>query len=355
MLFLTRWFGVTGSDAERDLDAEKASYAEIVRNVLQMQANAAAKEHCPITRGTHAKGSCARAEFEVFDVTSGRDAPLGARLAMGIFAKPGKYPAVVRYGNSDPNRNSDFKPDVRSLSFSVDLGAGLGDGCARQDFSLQNAATLPINDATAFLAISKVLIAKSPGAGLKSLVFRDKLRVIRTLILAQLQSRKPVRAYQQLRYWSTVPFHHGRVDFVMQSTVPAAHNPAGAIKKGDPNGLQKELTRHLNEDSGMSSFDFRLQFLDTGKMTYWGKRMDTNFWIENASVRWDEAQAPFHTVGRLTLLPKSQIVAEDADAVYFDVTGHASPDSKPAGSMNRTRCHGEVASRNARMARVTKA
>jgi hypothetical protein len=83
--------------------------------------------------------------------------------------------------------------------------------------------------------------------------------------------------------------------------------------------------------------------------------MDTNFWIENASVRWDEAQAPFHTVGRLTLLPKSQIVAEDADAVYFDVTGHASPDSKPAGSMNRTRWHGEVASRKARMALVPKA
>lgn len=231
-----------------------------------------AKERCPITRGTHAKGSCARAEFEVFDVTSGRDAVSGARLAMGIFAKPGKYPAVVRFGNSDPNRNSDFKPDVRSLSFSVDLGAGFGDGCARQDFSLQNAATLPINDATGFLAISKVLIAKSPGAGLKSLAFRDKLRVIRTLILVQLQSHKSVRAYQQLRYWSTVPFHHGQVDFVMQSAVPAADNPAGAIKKGDPDGLQKELTRHLNENSGMSSFDFRLQFLDTAKMTYWGKR-----------------------------------------------------------------------------------
>jgi hypothetical protein len=136
----------------------------------------------------------------------------------------------------------------------------------------------------------------------------------------------------------------------MQSAIPAADNPAAVIKKGDPNGLQNELARHLNEDGRMSSFDFRLQFLDTAKMTYWGKRMDTNFWIENASVRWDEAEAPFHTVARLTLLPKSQIVAGDADAVYFDVTGHASPDSAPAGSMNRTRCHGESASRNARMA-----
>ena len=62
-----------------------------------------------------------RAEFEVFDVTIGRDPGLAARLAKGIFAKPGIYPAIVRFGNADPSKNSDFKPDVRSLSFSVDL------------------------------------------------------------------------------------------------------------------------------------------------------------------------------------------------------------------------------------------
>ena len=59
----------------------------------------------------------------------------------------------------------------------------------------------------------------------------------------------------------------------------------------------------------MSSFDFGIQFLDTERMTYWGKRQDANFWIENASVEWNEAEAPFHTVARLTLLPKSQLAA----------------------------------------------
>ena len=34
----------------------------------------------------------------------------------------------------------------------------------------------------------------------------------------------------------------------------------------------------------MSCFDFGLQLLDTEKMTYWGKRQDANFWIENASI-----------------------------------------------------------------------
>ncbi|MGB8886133.1 MAG: hypothetical protein WCC87_05380 [Candidatus Korobacteraceae bacterium] len=353
MLFLTRWFGLTGSDAERDLTQEQSEIEQIVEKVLLLQSNSATQQHRPLGRGTHAKGVCVRAQFEVFDVTVGRDPELAARLAKGIFAKPGVYPAVVRFGNSDPKVNSDFKPDVRSLSFSVDLtrdGAAVSDASlGRQDFSLQNAATLPINDAPAFLATMKLLTASNPAAGLWSLPWKDKLRVIRTLVLAQLQSLQKVRPYQQLRYWSTVPFRHGPSDVVMQSAVPSPDNPAHLLQRSNPNGLKDELTRHVNEDSQMSSFDFGLQFLDADKMTYWGKHYDNNFWVENASVKWNEAEAPFHTVARLTLLSKSQLSAKAAEATYFDVTGHSTPDSMPLGSINRARYSGEVASRKARL------
>src|SRR5208282_3065364 len=130
---------------------------------LLMQKNAADQQQRALCRGTHAKGVCARAEFEVLDVTAGRDTVLAARLAKGIFAKPGVYPAKVRFGNADAKINSDFKPDVRSLSFSVDqsrdgMATSEASGC-RQDFSLQNTRTLPINDSTAFLAIMKLLTA----------------------------------------------------------------------------------------------------------------------------------------------------------------------------------------------------
>ena len=84
-------------------------------------------------------------------------------------------------------------------------------------------------------------------------------------------------------------------------------------------------------------------------MTYWGKLRDASFWIENASIKWNERQAPFHTVGRLTLLPKSQLTGDASEAVYFDVTGNSSPDSAPLGSINRARWPAEVASRKARM------
>jgi hypothetical protein len=350
MLWLTRWFGVTGSDAERDLAKERADLDELVEKVLLLQSKSAEQQHRPLRRGTHAKGVCARAQFEVFDVTVGRDSALAARLAKGVFAKPGVYPAVVRFGNADPKVNSDFKPDVRSLSFSVDLtGDGNADSGGRQDFSLQNAPPLPINDATAFLATMKLLTASNPAVGLLKLPFKDKLRVLRVLAMAQAQSHQKIQPYQKLRYWSNVPFRHGPDEVVMQSATASPDNPAQPLQRSNPNGLKDELVRHLNDDAKMSSFDFALQLLDANTMTYWGKHYDANFWIENASVKWNEAEAPFHKVGRLTLLPKSQLDPEAAESVYFDVTGHATPDSTPVGSINRARCFGEVASRKARL------
>lgn len=353
---VTRLFGVTFSEADRNRQAEAAVTEEIVKTVLLMQSNAAAKQNRPLGRGTHVKGVTARAVFEVFGAVAGRDKALAARLAQGIFATPGAYPAIVRFANSDSNVQSDFKPDVRALSFSVDLtrdGAvtPVG-GFARQDFSLQSARTLPLNDAPAFLAIAKVLTASSPGKGLMSLSFEDKLRVFRALALLSRQAKKPGKPYQQLRYWSNVPFRHGLVEVVKHSATPSVANPASPLDRSNPNALKDELIRHLTEDRVMSSFDFGVQLLNTEKMTYWGQRRDADFWIENASVAWDETEAPFHTVGRLTLLAKSQMEPDAADATYIDVTHNSSADSTPLGSINRARFAGEAASRKARAERA---
>jgi hypothetical protein len=220
---------------------------------------------------------------------------------------------------------------------------------------MQNAATLPLNDAHAFLVTMKVLTATSPAKAIWSLPRWDKLIFVRTMMLAQLQGHLPVKPYQQLRYWSTVPFRHGPADVVKYSATPRAGNPARPLQKNNPNALQDELARHLNEDAKMGSFDFALQFLDTERMTYWGKRRDAGFWIENASVEWKEAQAPFHTVARLTLLPKSKLEQDVSESSYFDVTGNSLPDSTPLGSINRARWPGELASRKARQTHVQSA
>jgi len=220
---------------------------------------------------------------------------------------------------------------------------------SRQDFSLQNTRTLPINDAPAFLAVIKMLTASNPAVGLWSLPFKDKLRVLRILALLQPQTHQTIKPYQQMHYGSNVPFRHGPIDVVKFSAKPAQDNPAHPLQRSNPNALQDELARHLKEDDQMSSFDFAVQFLDVDTMTYWGKRRDASFWIENASVNWKEAEASFHTIARLTLLPNSQLQPETAESAYIDVTGNSTPDSKPLGSINRARWPAEVASRKARM------
>src|SRR5450755_5100418 len=123
MLYLTKWLGVTESDAERGLIPEEYLVSEIEKNVLLMQAKSAKDQHKPLRRGTHAKGICVQAELEILDFT-GKDSALRGRLEKGIFAKAARYPAIVRFANADSNANRDAKPDVRSLSFSADLTQG---------------------------------------------------------------------------------------------------------------------------------------------------------------------------------------------------------------------------------------
>jgi hypothetical protein len=353
MLFLTRMFGVTGGDAEREFGAESDCIEAIVEKVLMLQSKGAIQQRRPPGRVSHVKGTSARAQFEVYDVKAQHGPRLAARLARGIFAAPGVYPARVRFANADSKVNSDFKADVRSLSFSVDLtrdGAALpGADVGRQDFTLQNTTTLPINDARAFLAMLNWQTVSNPVVGLWSLPFKDKLRVLRILALAQVQAHQKIKPYQQLHYGSNVPFRHGPIDAVKYLVIPHWKNRAHALRRSNANALQDELLRHLNEDETMSSFEFAVQFLDTETMTYWGKRQDANFWMENASVEWKKAEALYHTVARLTLLPKSQFPQAVADRMFFDVTANATRDSAPLGSMNRARHQCEIATRKSRM------
>jgi hypothetical protein len=50
MLFLTRWFGVTGSDADRNLAREHSDIEEITERSLLLQSQAAAKQNRKLAR-----------------------------------------------------------------------------------------------------------------------------------------------------------------------------------------------------------------------------------------------------------------------------------------------------------------
>jgi hypothetical protein len=343
---------------ERKSPTEAADVDEIVRGMLAIQAQAAAAAKRPLARGTHAKGICVRAEFEVLDVRQmPGDPALAERLAQGIFSRPGSYPAIVRFANADGGHRQDRWPDVRALSFSIDVPPGACPGVTRLDFSMNSASTFPINDAHAFAVAVRVLSAQGLRARLKalrSLSRADVAGLLRTMWLGRKQQRgTPRLPYQLLRYWSTVPFRHGDREAVKYSAIPEA-NAARPLQPG-PNRLQDEIVRHVNEDERMGEFAFALQFLEPAQMTHGGRRREPSFWIENAAIEWSERESPFHVVGRLRLLPKSVLPPAESEAFAIDVTEHSTPDTRPLGSINRARWHAESASRNARLAQTVTA
>ena len=338
---------------ERKSPTEAADIDEIRRGMLAIQAQAAAAGKRPLARGTHAKGLCVRAEFEVLDIRKMQGDPaLADRLARGIFAAPGIYLATVRFANADGGHRKDRWPDVRAMSFAIDVPPGVLPHVERLDFSMNSATTFPINDSHAFAVAVRVLSAQGWRAKWKALrsltwsEFRSLLRVMR--LGRQQQKGTPRKPFQQLRYWSTVPFRHGSRDAVKYSAIPEA-NTARPLQDG-PNRLQDELVRHVNEDERMSEFTFALQFLEPGQMTHDGRTQDPSFWVENADIEWNERESPFHVVARLRLLPKSVMPPAESEAFSIDVTEHSTPDTRPIGSINRARWHAESASRAARLA-----
>lgn len=341
---------------ERKLPTEEADAAAIVRGILKVQAAFAAAQKRPLGRGTHTKGICARATFEVFDLrrTLG-DHTLASRLAQGLYAKPGVYNATVRFANAASTFYPDRAPDLRAMSFSVEMPPGMDSETDYQDYSMQTAPVFPINDSHSFAVLMSVLSAGSGANKLKAIAalsFLDFCGFVRSAVLGGLQQRGKTGAYQKNRYWSTVPFRNGPDEAVQYSAIPSPNNPAHALH-GKENDLQHELIRHLNEDQQMSSFEIALQLLEPQRMTRWGFRRDPSFWIENATVKWNESQAPFYTVGRLTLLPKSVMPQEDGVPRAIDVTDHSTIDTRPLGSINRVRHAAEVASKEVRLGLVS--
>jgi len=203
---------------ERKLPTEEIDAADIVRGILKVQAAFAAAQKRPLGRGTHTKGICARATIEVFDLARKiGDHTLAPRLAHGIYAKPGIYPATVRFANAASTILSDRNPDLRAMSFSVELPPELAANSPYQDFSLQSNPTFPINDAHTFAVLMKVLSAGTGADKLKaiwSLSLMDFFRFAKAAVIGAMQTHGKTRAYQQMRYWSTVPFRNGPFEAV---------------------------------------------------------------------------------------------------------------------------------------------
>src|SRR5690606_24771805 len=96
---------------------------------------------------------CVAGEFEVFE-------NLDETYRAGLFAKPARYPARVRFANAASTIVPDYEPDVRAVSMSLDLG-----NSQKQDFAMNNDPVFPIGNLRDFNFLLDVGFAKAAAVG----------------------------------------------------------------------------------------------------------------------------------------------------------------------------------------------
>ncbi len=313
---------------ERLQENESELRAEIVRGILFLQKKIAKETGKAPLRGTHAKGVCAKAQFEIFEGNK-----------VGIFANAGIYPATVRFANAKSTVNPDQENDVRSMSFAVEMPKSISNENGRMDFSTNDATTFPINDANVFAALM-ILAQKGKFWGTIELGYKRTMAAKNAFELGAKQQKPLSLPYQKLRYWSGVPFLYGQDQAIKYSLKPCEDNTGEPLTR-DPNTLSLELARHLKNEVP-ACFEFQVQKLDADKLTDAnGQKHAVQDWIENATWEWNEKQIPFETIGRLTLLSDSLMSPADCEAVRINVNINTTPDHVGLGSINRGRTGAE--------------
>jgi len=277
-------------------------------------------------RALHRKGHLgARASFEVL---GGLPEPYAA----GLFAKPATYRAYVRYSNGAPMQQSDRKPDVRGIAVKL-LGVpgkklipGLED-LQTQDFLAIQGATTPFRNADEFvkavyagrnlpLALPRFILAFGVGRAIEILrKFTASVGVkIPSLGLRRFYSALPVRYDAYAAKYSFVP----------------ATTEASGAGPGSDGHYATDLAERLARAPLV--YDFAVQLF----------RDEATTPIEDASVEWSEASAPFVTVGRLTIdkqdvrSPGGQKLGDFIEQLSFD-PWHALVEHRPLGDMMRAR------------------
>ncbi len=314
-------------------EGEEAQLVALAEELRAIQVARAARSGA--ARGLHAKGHVgASATLEIGD-----DLPPHARH--GLFARPAKYRALVRFSNGAGHHQHDRVGDVRGIALKV-LGVpgkklipGLEDA-KTQDFLFIQSRSTPFRDAREFVA----LVASATGAPLL-LLPRFAARVgigraitlVRTL-LADIQSPFPTFAGRAM--------YSGAAIRVGPYAARYALLPSGAH---DPTPLGPDLASDLAARlaTGALVWDLALQFFVDERSTP----------IEDAAAEWKESDAPFVRVARLELPPQDvrcdggKECSARVETLSFD-PWHALVEHRPLGHVMRARNHAYRVSTQAR-------
>jgi catalase len=249
-------------------------------------------------------------------------------LRHGIFAAPGRYRAWIRFSNGAPHVQPDAKADQRGMAIKlVDVPGPklLDEQPLSQDFVLASAPRFFIRNVPDYVEFTRCAAGKPAIRGLMFFFGWNPLRWRWHEFSALLSTLHKTADVLATRYWSQTPYRLGP-HVVKYSAIPTSpESPLSAT--ASPDYLRENLAARLR--MGDATFDFAVQRqTDPAAMP-----------IDDATVVWDEANAPFQKVATIRIPAQEfQGASQMAHAEFVSYNPwHALVAHEPLGVVNATR------------------
>ena len=327
------------SVADEEIPDDEAETTQGLIDTMRSISETTLKDGGHAIRSVHAKThGILEAEVEVLD-------GLHASLAQGLFARPGRYRAIMRFSTVPGDVLDDSVSTPRGLALKIvgvegDRLPG-SEGDTTQDFVMTDGKAFGVPTPKAFLANLKLLAATT-----------DKIEGVKKLQSALLQgvqkaiiatTGEPNSTVAQLggvpenhilgsSFFTGVPLLLGgyvaKVGVFPVSTELAALKDKPLKVSGVPNALRESMIDFFATEGG--EWELRVQLRsDAHEMP-----------IENAAKQWPEDTSPYITVARITAKPQSawsEARSEAVDDHMMFSPWHGLAAHRPLGGVMRVR------------------
>ena len=324
--------GMEIPEAEREAIVSAIASAREISRIAHQHNSPAHGNH--YRRDAHAKATgCLRAEFEV-------NGDIPAQFQHSVFARPGHtYPSWIRFSNGDMLVQPDGKGDARGMAVKIMSAQGpviapeLGDGSegsegANQDFIMTNTP--------AFFNRNIFDYAEN----MQHLARLDRKGWFVSLWPPRLHLKEMLRAYQTVsskietplaeQYFSMLPYRLGETAVKFSTRPCPGANYGTEVDNSADDFLTRQMAATL--ESGSACFEFMLQPRSE-------HATEADFPLDDATVIWDEQEAPFIPVARIHIPP--QTLTGDAQQNFCENLSmnpwRGVGEWEPLGSLNRAR------------------
>ena len=273
------------------------------------------------------------------------DAGLPHDLAQGLFAKPGRYPVVMRFSTIPGDILDDSVSTPRALAIKVVGVEGErlegSEGDVTQDFVLNNGPAFGAPDPKRFLARLRLLARTTNRAQrlkkILSAVMRQVQKVIVVITGHPNSTVATLGGHPETHilgdtFYSQAPLRFG--DFIAKISVAPKSPELKALTRsplnvnGVPNGLREAVLDFFKKNSGV--WEVRAQLCTDLE----------NMPIENAAVVWSEEISPYQRIARVTVKPQlawSEARSSAVDDGMSFTPWHGLAAHRPLGGIMRVR------------------